>query len=68
MCVQKKKKRSILKERHREYTLREMKTRQWLKRFIAFVYDYLQRIVTDKTLLKDLKYLKNLNLIETLVV
>ena len=52
---------------HRKYTLREMKTREWLKDS-SFAYDCLQRIVTDKTVLKDLKHLTNFNHTGTLKV
>ena len=51
----------------REYTLHEMKTRKWLKES-SFAYGCLQRIVTDKTVLKDLKHVTNFNHTGTLEV
>ena len=52
---------------HREYTLYEMKTRAWLKES-SYAYAALQQIVTDKTLLKDLKHLTDFNHTGTLEV
>ena len=52
---------------HREYTLHEMKTKAWLKES-SFAYNALRKIVTDKSLLKDLKYLTEFNHTGTLEV
>ena len=45
---------------HREYTLQEMKSKVWLKES-SFVCAALKKIVLDKRLLNDLKYLTYFN-------
>ena len=45
---------------HREYTLQEMKSKAWLKES-SFAYAAVKKIVLDKRLLNDLKYLIDFN-------
>ena len=52
---------------HNELTLYQMKTKPWLKES-SYAYAALQRIVTDKNLISDLKYLTEFNHTGTLEV
>ena len=52
---------------HREYTLQEMKSKAWLKES-SFACAALKKIVLDKRLLNDLKYLTDFNHTGTLEV
>ena len=59
---------SLLKEcAHIEYTLQELKLKAWFKES-SFVYAALKKIVLDKRLLSDLKYLTDFNHTSTLEV
>ena len=52
---------SLFKEcAHRDYTSQEMKSKPWIKES-SFAYAALKKIVLDKRLLNDLKYLTDFN-------
>ena len=52
---------------HREYSLQEIKMKAWLKES-SLAYAALRKILTDKSLLNDLKYLTDFNHTGTLEV
>ena len=52
---------------HREYSLQELKMKAWLKES-SLAYAALRKILTDKWLLNDLKYLTDFNHTGTLEV